>query len=100
MEATKQSTLEDGDDGTQGFPQLLYSTSGLRQPAQTTAGSKEYHAVITPNIYVKRAVRQLRRNKDKYTGREALKLQMWMKLIHGASFYGPNIAAQNLTIRK
>jgi hypothetical protein len=49
---------------------------------------------------VKRAVRQLRRNKDKYTGREALKLQMWMKFIHGASFYGPSIAAQTLKIRK
>jgi hypothetical protein len=74
MEATEQSTLEDGDDGIQGFPQLQYSTSGLCQPAQSTAGSKEYHAVITLNICVKRTVRGLRENKDKYTGRNSIKV--------------------------
>jgi hypothetical protein len=58
----------------QGFPQLQYSTSGLCQPAQSTAGSKEYHAVITPNICVKRTVRELRGNKDKYNRRKSIKV--------------------------
>jgi hypothetical protein len=86
MEATELSTLEDGDDGIQGFPSLLYSSSGLCQPAQSNDGSKEYHAVITPNICVKRTVRQLRGNKDKYTGRESIKV-IDVEKVHPWNFF-------------
>jgi hypothetical protein len=86
MEATELSILEDGDDGIQGFPYLLYSSYGLCQPAQSNADCKEYHAVITPNIYVKRTFRQLRGNKDKYTGRESMKV-IDVEKVHPWNFF-------------
>jgi hypothetical protein len=47
-------------------------TSGLCQPAQSTAANKGYHVVITPNICVNRTVRELRQNKDKYARNKSI----------------------------